>query len=114
MPRVKRGVIKLKRRHKTLLQTKGYRFGRSTKEAQAHEALLHAGTYAFAHRRDKKADRRTLWQVQINAAVRPLGLSYSVFMAKLKKNKIELDRKILATLAEYNPKSFENIVKQLS
>ncbi len=113
MTRVKRGVIKAKRRRKVLSQTKGYRFGRSTKEAQAREAIVHAGTYAFAHRKDKKSDRRKLWQVKINAAVREQGISYSKLVGELKKKGIILDRKILANLAEENPKTFERIVKNL-
>ena len=103
----------MKRRRNILKQVKGYRFGRGTKERQAREAIFHAGNYAFAHRRDKKADFRRLWQIKINAAVRPLGLSYSKFINALKKNNIALDRKVLATLAEHNTKVFEAIVKKV-
>ena len=109
MTRVKRGVIKNKRRKNVLSQVKGYRFGRSTKEAQAKEAIAHAGTYAFAHRRDKKGDKRRLWQVRINAAVRDLGMTYSKFIDKLKKANIEVDRKILSDLAVNSPTSFKRI-----
>lgn len=109
MTRVKRGVIKNKRRKNVLSQVKGYRFGRSTKEAQAKEAIAHAGTYAFAHRRDKKGDKRRLWQVRINAAVRNLGMTYSKFIDKLKKANIEVDRKILSDLAATSPASFKRI-----
>ncbi|MEK7586876.1 MAG: 50S ribosomal protein L20 [Patescibacteria group bacterium] len=110
MPRVKRGTIGAKRRKNILKQVKGFRFGRSTKEREARTALLHAGVHAFTGRRDKKGDFRTLWQIKINAGVRPLGLSYSVFMGLLKKHKVELDRKILATLAEHQPTVFAEIV----
>lgn len=113
MTRVKRGVIKNKRRKNILAQTKGFRFGRSTKEAQAKEALLHAGAYAFAHRRDKKGVARRLWQTRINAAIRPFGMSYSKFIDALKKKNILVDRKILSTIAQKNPESFERIVKSL-
>lgn len=113
MTRVKRGVIKNKHRKNILSQTKGYRFGRSTKEAQAKEAIMHAGAYAFAHRRDKKGAARRLWQVRINAAIRPLGMSYSKFIDALKKKNIAIDRKILATLAKDNPQTFERIAKSL-
>jgi len=113
MPRVKRGTTSLKRRRKILRAAKGFRFGRSKKERQAREALLHAGAHAFAHRRDKKSDFRRLWQIKINAAVRPLGLSYSRLMGLLKKSKIELDRKILADLAEHEPAVFAQIVKMV-
>ena len=112
--RKKRGTIKNKRRKNVLAKTKGYRHGRSTKEAQAKEAIAHAGTHAFAHRRDKKSDRRKSWQVDINASVRPLGISYSRFMNKLKKGKIGLDRKILSQIAIENPATFEKIFKQVS
>lgn len=114
MTRVKRGVTKNKRRKNVLAKTKGYRFGRSTKEAQAKEALMHAGAYAFAHRRDKKGVARNLWNVSINAGVRPLGMSYSKFIDGLKKKGIAIDRKILATLAKDNPATFERIVKSLA
>lgn len=113
MTRVKRGVIKNKRRKNTLSQAKGYRFGRSKKEAQAKDALRHAGAYSFAHRKDKKADARKLWTVRINAAIRPLGLSYSKFIDGLKKKNILIDRKILSDLASKNPETFERIVKSI-
>ena len=110
MPRVKGGTHALKRRRAVLKQAKGYRFGRSTKERQAREAILHAGVYAFAHRKDKKNVRRRLWAVKLNAALRPIGMSYSKFIGALKKKNISLDRKILATLAEKHPTIFGKIV----
>jgi len=113
MTRVKRGVIKNKRKHNILAQTKGFRFGRSTKVAQAKEALAHAGNYSFAHRKDKKADARSLWTTRINAAIRPLGMSYSKFINALKKKNIEIDRKILSDLAQNNPETFARIAKSL-
>lgn len=113
MTRVKRGVIKNKRRKNILSQTKGYRFGRSTKEAAAKEAIMHAGNYSFAHRKDKKADARALWTVRINAAIRPFEMSYSKFIDKLKKKNIGLDRKILADLANNNPETFTRLAKSI-
>jgi large subunit ribosomal protein L20 len=113
MTRVKRGIIKNKRRKNTLAKTKGYRFGRSTKEAQAKEAIAHAGAYAFAHRRDKKGTRRREWNTDINASVRTLGMSYSVFIDKLKKKNIEVDRKILASLAGEHPETLKRLVETL-
>ena len=113
MTRVKRGVIKNKRRKNILKQTKGFRFGRSTKEAQAKEALMHAGAYSFAHRKDKKADARSLWTTRINAATRPLGISYSKFIDGLKKKNIAIDRKILSDIAKNKPETFARIVKSL-
>jgi len=113
MTRVKRGVIKNKRKKNILSQTKGMRFGRSTKVAQAKDALKHSGNYSFAHRKDKKADARSLWTVRINAAVRPLGVSYSKFIDLLKKKNISIDRKILGDLAKNNPETFERLVKNV-
>lgn len=113
MTRVKRGVMKNKKRKNVLAQTKGFRFGRSTKEAQAKEAILHAGSYAFAHRKDKKADARSLWTTRINAAVRGFDMSYSKFIDTLKKKNILIDRKILSTLAKDNPETFARIIAQV-
>ncbi|MEK7572781.1 MAG: 50S ribosomal protein L20 [Patescibacteria group bacterium] len=113
MTRVKKGVHALKRRRSILKQTKGMRHGRSTKERQAKEALLHAGNYSFAHRKDKKSHNRTLWNIKINAGARDLGMTYSRLIGALKKNKIEIDRKILADLAQNNPKTFANILANL-
>jgi large subunit ribosomal protein L20 len=113
MTRVKRGTIANKRRKNVLKQVKGYRFGRSTKERMAKDAIAHAGTYAFAHRRDKKADARKLWNVRINAAVRAEGTTYSVFMDKLTKAGITLDRKILSGLAQTHPVSFKRILDKV-
>src|ERR1700687_4766782 len=103
MPRVKRGVNAHKHREKTLKQTKGFRWGRKSKERAAKEALLHAWSEAFRGRKQKKRDFRALWNVRINAGVREHGLSYSKFIAGLKKNKIGLNRKMLAELADSEP-----------
>jgi len=113
MTRVKRGTTSLKRRRNVLAQVKGYRFGRSTKEIQANDAIAHAGAYAFAHRRDKKNVFRRLWTVKMNAALRPLGFSYSKFIDALKKKNIIIDRKIMADLAENNPETFVNVVNEV-
>jgi large subunit ribosomal protein L20 len=111
MTRVKKGVNALKTRRNVLRKVKGYRFGRSTKERQANEAIFHAGTYAFAHRRDKKGDFRRLWNVRISSALKPLGLSYSKFIPMLKNKGIALDRKILSELADASPEIFQKIVE---
>ncbi|MDD4994931.1 MAG: 50S ribosomal protein L20 [Patescibacteria group bacterium] len=111
MPRVKRGTTHLKRRHKILAQAKGYRWGRKNRIKLAKTAITKAGAHAYRDRKNKKRLNRGLWHIKINAAVRPLGLSYSRFMNALKKKKIELDRKVLADLAENEPKIFEAIVK---
>jgi large subunit ribosomal protein L20 len=113
MARVKGGKIANKRRKNVLKMAKGYRFGRSTKEKQAKEAIFHAGNHAYRDRRNKKRSFRQLWTIKINAAVRPLGFSYSKFMDVLKKKEISLDRKVLAEIAENNPESFSRIVEQV-
>lgn len=110
MPRVKRGTIANKRRRNVLKHTKGYKWGRKSKERAAKEALLHAWTHAFRGRKEKKRTFRQLWSVKINAAVRAEGVSYSRFIAALKKANIKLDRKILADLAEHEPDVFKKIV----
>jgi large subunit ribosomal protein L20 len=111
MTRVKKGVHALKRRRSILKQTKGFRYGRSTKERQAKEALLHAGNYAFAHRKDKKSHNRKLWNIKINAGARELGMSYSRLIDSLKKKNVLLDRKILADFAENHPATFAKILE---
>ncbi|MDO8574988.1 MAG: 50S ribosomal protein L20 [bacterium] len=112
MPRVKRGKIALKRREKILKYTKGFKWGRKSKERAAKEALLHAWTHAYRDRRVKKRTARGLWQIQLNAAVREHGLNYSKFMHGLKKAKIELDRKVLSELAREHPEVFKEIINK--
>ena len=113
MARVKGGVSTNKRRKNILKMVKGYRFGRSTKKRLAREAIVHAGSYAFRDRRNKKRTMRQLWTLKINAAVRPLGLNYSKFIDLLNKKNVEVDRKVLADLAENNPDTFGRIVEQV-
>ncbi len=113
MTRVKKGVHALKRRRSVLKQTKGFRHGRSTKERQAKEALLHAGNYSFAHRKDKKSHNRKLWNIKINALSRELGTTYSKLIGSLKEKNILIDRKILADLAENHPLVFSKIIENL-
>ena len=110
MTRVKRGVIAHKKRERLLKYTKGFRWGRKSKERAAKEALLHAWDHAFRGRKEKKRDFRTLWNVKINAVSRANGVKYSQFISNLKKANIKLDRKILAELAEHEPKVFEKVV----
>ncbi len=114
MTRVKKGVNALKTRKNTLRKVKGYRHGRSTKERQANEAIFHAGTYSFAHRKDKKGDFRRLWNVRMSAALKANGLSYSKFIPLLKKQDILLDRKILSQLADQNPEIFKKIIEAVN
>ncbi|MBM3256835.1 MAG: 50S ribosomal protein L20 [Candidatus Liptonbacteria bacterium] len=110
MPRVKRGVNAHKRREKTLKYTKGFRWGRKSKERAAKEALLHAWTHAFRGRKEKKRVFRALWNVRINAAVREEGLSYSKLIAGLRKKNVKLDRKVLSEIASQSPAAFKKIV----
>jgi large subunit ribosomal protein L20 len=109
MTRVKKAVNALKGRRNILRQAKGFRFARSKKEKAASEALMHAGAYAFAHRRDKKGSFRRSWNISINAG---LGeeLTYSKFMGALKKQGILINRKMLASLATENQETFKRIV----
>ncbi len=114
MPRVKRGKIAHKKREKILKRTKGFKWGRKSKERAAKEALLHAGDHSFRGRKEKKRNFRSLWIVKISAASRGANLTYSQLINKLKKQNILLDRKILADLAQNNPAVFERIVQQIS
>ncbi|MCD6094592.1 50S ribosomal protein L20 [bacterium] len=114
MVRVKRSKTAKKKRKKTLKATKGFKWGRKAKYKAAKEALMHALTYQYRDRRRKKREFRALWQTKINAACRELGLTYSKFVNLLKRNKVELDRKILADLAENRPEVFQEIVKKVT
>lgn len=113
MSRVKRGVIANKRRKKVLKYTKGFRWGRKSKERAAKEALLHAWSHAFQGRKQKKRDYRALWNVKINAAARTNGMKYSQLVHKLKVASIKLDRKILADLALNEPKVFAKVLEKV-
>jgi large subunit ribosomal protein L20 len=112
MTRVKRGATASKKRRKILRYTKGYRGGRKSKERAAKEALLHAWTHAYRGRKLKKRDFRTAWQTKINAAARKNGTTYGTLIYALKKKNIQLDRKILADLAENEPETFKKIVSE--
>jgi len=111
MVRVKRGKIAHKRRKHLLKYTKGFRWGRKSKYRLAKDALLHAWSYAFRDRKRKKREFRKLWQIQISAACKEYNLSYNKFIHQLKEKNIELDRKILATISQKEPKIFKKIVE---
>jgi large subunit ribosomal protein L20 len=113
MVRVKRGKTSHQKRERVLRQTKGFRWSRKTKERAAKEALLHALPRKFRGRKEKKRTNRGLWQIKINAASRLNGLTYSQLINRLKKEKIEIDRKILAELAEKEPEIFAKIISSL-
>lgn len=113
MPRVKRGVMIKKSTKNTLAKTKGFRHGRKNLIRMAKQALVNAGKFAYRDRRVKKRDFRQQWIIQINAACRMNDITYSVFMKGLKDKEIELDRKILADLAENEPEEFAKIVAKV-
>ena len=111
MPRVKRGVRAHARHKKVMKMAKGYRGGRRRLYKSAREGVDRALCFAFRDRKVRKREFRNLWIIRINAAVRPLGLSYSRFINQLGKANIKLDRKILADLAVYYPEDFSRIVE---
>ena len=113
MTRVKKGASAHKHRKHLLAQAKGFKYGRKSKYKLAKDALRHAWTYAYRDRKVKKRDFRQLWQLQINAACRKLGINYSKFINGLKKKHIEIDRKVLAQLVEKHPQIFEKIVEEI-
>lgn len=102
-----------KRHNKVLKAAKGFKQARRVRYRVAREAILHAGQYAYIGRKQKKRNYRELWIQRLNAAVREEGLTYSVFMASLKKSNIALDRKILSQLAIEEPESFSKIVEKV-
>ena len=112
MPRVKRGVTARARHKKVIDQAKGYRGRRKNVYRIAKEAVMRAGQYAYRDRRNRKRDLRALWITRINNASRELGLSYSQLISLMKKQNINIDRKILAELAVNQPAAFKAIVKQ--
>jgi len=109
MPRVKRGVTARARHKKVLALAKGFRGRRKNVFRIAKQAVMKAGQYAYRDRRAKKRVFRALWIARINAASRGLGLTYSKFVAGLKKAQIDIDRKVLADLAVRDPAGFKAI-----
>lgn len=110
MARIKRGTVSKRKHNKLLSLTKGYRGTKSKLVKVAQEAALHAGQYAYNGRKIRKQDFRTLWITRIGEAAKKEGISYSVFINKLKKANIALDRKILSNLVVEDPKAFKHIV----
>lgn len=113
MPRVKRGVIHLKKRRNLLKKTKGFKWGRKKLIKLAKTASVKAGAHAYIDRRLKKRTRRALWQTKISAFVKDYGLSYSKFMDLLKKADIAIDRKVLADMAVNNKEVLAKIVEKV-
>ena len=113
MPRVKRGVTARARHKKVLALAKGYRGRRKNVYRIAKQAVMRAGQYAYRDRRTKKRVFRQLWIARINAASRGLGLTYSKFMAGIRRASIDIDRKVLADMAVNDPAGFSSIVDKV-
>jgi large subunit ribosomal protein L20 len=112
MARVKNGTIHKNRRAKVLKAAKGFRGARSKLYKTAKSAVMKAGQWAYRDRRAKKREFRSLWITRINAAVRENGISYSKFIAALKKSGIDLNRKTLADIAYSDKETFDAIVEK--
>lgn len=110
MARVKRGTIARRKHNKLLSLTKGYRGTRNRLVKVAREAALHAGAYAYHGRKRRKRDMRAIWITRISEASKQQGLSYSVFMNKMKKANVMLDRKILSDLIVNDLETFRKVV----
>ena len=110
MARVKRGVTAHRRHKKMLAMTKGHRGSKHLLYKRAHESMLHALSYAYRHRRERKGDMRRLWIVRIGAAARLRGLHYNSLMHGLKLANVEVDRKVLADLAGRDDSAFGELV----
>lgn len=113
MPRVKRGITHVKKRRKLLAKAKGFMWGRKNLIKLAKTAVVKAGVHAYVDRRKKKRVNRGLWQVKIGAFVKEQGLSYSRFIGGLKKQQIEIDRKILSDLAVNNKEVLAKLVAEV-
>ncbi len=109
--RVKRGVASHQRHKKVMKQTKGMQHARRSSIKLGRQAVIRSLQYAYRDRRNKKRDFRALWITRINAAVREHGISYSVFISGLKKQKVDVDRKIMAELAVSEPAAIKELVK---
>ena len=111
MPRVKRGVTARARHKKVLKQAKGFRGRRKNVYRVAKQAVMKAGQYAYRDRRNKKREFRALWITRINAGARAAGVTYSQFIAGLKRAGVLLDRKSLAEIAARDPQGFTKLVE---
>lgn len=111
MPRVKRGMHRIKRRKNILARTKGMMWGRKNRITLAKVAATKAGHNAYVDRKLKKRNNRGLQQIRISAGARALGTSYSKLMGELKKRNIALDRKVLSQIAAEHPETFAKLIK---
>ena len=114
MPRSTNSVASRARRKKILKQAKGYFGRRKNVWTIAKNAVEKAMLYAYRDRKNNKRNFRSLWITRINAGARLHGMTYSEFMAKIKANNIELNRKVLADIAMNNPEAFEAIIKKIN
>lgn len=111
MPRATNNPATRRRRKKVLKQAKGFFQGRRRLYRQAKETIIRGLAFAFRDRKARKREFRNLWTVRINAACRENGISYSRFIAGLKKQRVILDRKVLADLAVRDSKAFKSLVE---
>ncbi len=111
--RVKRGIVSRRKHNKLFSQTKGYIGTKNRLTRDAKEAALHAGQYAYHGRKLRKRNNRSLWITRISEAAKKEGISYSIFINKLKKAQVELDRKILNDLVQNDPETFKQIVSSV-
>lgn len=114
MPRATNNVAARQRRKKILKAAKGYRLGKSRLYKTAKDQVEKGWLYAYRDRKAKKRSFRSLWITRINAACRLNEISYSVFINKLQKANINLDRKVLADMAVKSPEDFSALVKQVN
>nr|QCI07227.1 ribosomal protein L20 [Hypnea pannosa] len=112
MTRVKRGNVARKRRKRILSLAKGFRGSHASLFRTAKQQVFKALKYSYIGRKLKKRYYRSLWIMRINAAVRPLNITYSVFMANIKKSQIGLNRKMLSQIAIMDIQTFNVLVKQ--
>ncbi len=113
MARIKKGTTLHKKRKNVLKDAKGFRWGRKNKFKAAKEALMKAWSYTYRDRKAKKRVMRRMWNLTINTACRKNGTTYREFIYNLKKNDIELDRKVLSTLAKERPETFKKIIEKV-
>ncbi|MDH7569558.1 MAG: 50S ribosomal protein L20 [Armatimonadota bacterium] len=111
MARVKRGVMTRKRHNEILRLAKGYRGAKHRLFRQAHEAVMHAGQYAYRDRRQRKRDFRRLWITRISAACRLNGFTYNRLIEGLTKAGVQVDRKILAEMAVNDAEGFARMLE---
>lgn len=113
MPRVKRGLVSRRKHNKLLKLNKGYRGTKSKLTKVAKEARVHADAYSYHGRKIRKRDMRSLWITRIGEAAKAEGISYSTLINKLKKGKIDLDRKILSELINTDMETFKKVLNSV-